>query len=174
MVARRLRSSATCSGFPRRTFMIARLKSAAGCLGSSLRIAPNSRSASSMFPVSARATARSDRSSWSVETLDLDALTAVDLNLTTAADLITHGSMQMQDARADLLLHDGRLTYTLKQIGIDKGRATGRMDVDASAKPAKSARVWIFTAPRCWQILPGSAGRRCRAPARWRTRAETP
>ena len=83
--------------------------------------------------------ARSERSSWSVETLDLDALTAVDLNLTTAADLITHGSMQMQDARADLLLHDGRLTYTLKQIGIDKGRATGRMDVDASVKPAKVA-----------------------------------
>jgi len=83
--------------------------------------------------------ARSDRSSWSVETLDLDALTAVDLNLTTAADLITHGSVQMQDARADVLLHDGRLTYTLKQIGIDKGRASGRVDVDASIKPAKVA-----------------------------------
>jgi uncharacterized protein involved in outer membrane biogenesis len=82
---------------------------------------------------------RSDRSSWSVETLDLDALTAVDLNLTTAADLITHGSLQMEDARADVLLHDGRLTYTLKQIGIDKGRATGRVDVDASATPAKVA-----------------------------------
>jgi AsmA protein len=82
---------------------------------------------------------RSDRSSWSIETLDLDALTAVDLNLTTAADLITHGSMQMHDARADVLLHDGRLTYTLKQIGIDKGRATGRVDVDASIKPAKVA-----------------------------------
>jgi AsmA protein len=83
--------------------------------------------------------ARSDRSSWSVETLDLDALTAVNLNLTTAADLVTHGTVQMQDARADLLLHDGRLTYTLKQIGIDKGRATGRVDIDATSKPAKVA-----------------------------------
>jgi AsmA protein len=82
---------------------------------------------------------RSDGSAWSVETLDLDGLTAVDLNLTTAADLITHGSMQMQDARADVLLHDGRLTYTVKQVGIDKGRATGRVDVDASVKPAKVA-----------------------------------
>ena len=82
--------------------------------------------------------ARSDRSSWSVETLDLDALTAVNLNLTTAADLVTHGTVQMQDARADLL-HDGRLTYTLKQIGIDKGRATGRVDIDATSKPAKVA-----------------------------------
>jgi AsmA protein len=82
---------------------------------------------------------RPDRSSWSIETLDLDALTAVDLNLTTAADVVTHGAMQMQDARADVLLHDGRLTYTLKQIGIDKGRATGRVDVDASVKPAKVA-----------------------------------
>jgi AsmA protein len=89
--------------------------------------------------LAASPTARSDRSSWSVETLDLDALTAVDLNLTTAADLITHGSVQMQDARADVLLHDGRLTYTLKQIGIDKGRASGRVDVDASIKPAKVA-----------------------------------
>jgi AsmA protein len=83
--------------------------------------------------------ARSDGSSWSVETLDLDALTTVNLNLTTAADLVTHGSVQMQDARADILLHDGRLTYTLKQIGIDKGRATGRVDVDATSKPAKVA-----------------------------------
>jgi AsmA protein len=82
---------------------------------------------------------RSERSSWSVETLDLEGLTAVDLNLTTAADVITHGSMQMQDARADVLLHDGRLTYTLKQIGFDKGRATGRVDVDASVKPPKVA-----------------------------------
>jgi len=82
---------------------------------------------------------RSDRSSWSVEALDLEALTAVDLNLTTAAELVTHGTVQMQDARADVLLHDGRLTYTLKQIGIDKGRATGRVDVDASTKPAKVA-----------------------------------
>ena len=83
--------------------------------------------------------ARSDRSSWSLETIDLDALSAVNLNLTTAADLITHGAVTMQDARADLLLHDGRLTYTLKQIGVDKGRATGRVDVDATSKPAKVA-----------------------------------
>ena len=89
--------------------------------------------------LAAPSSARTDRSSWSVETLDLDALTTVNLNLTTAADLVTHGSVQMQDARADILLHDGRLTYTLKQIGIDKGRATGRVDVDATSKPAKVA-----------------------------------
>jgi AsmA protein len=89
--------------------------------------------------LAAPSSARSDGSSWSVETLDLDALTTVNLNLTTAADLVTHGSVQMQDARADILLHDGRLTYTLKQIGIDKGRATGRVDVDATSKPAKVA-----------------------------------
>ena len=89
--------------------------------------------------LAAPSSAPTDRSSWSVETLDLDALTTVNLNLTTAADLVTHGSVQMQDARADILLHDGRLTYTLKQIGIDKGRATGRVDVDATSKPAKVA-----------------------------------
>ena len=89
--------------------------------------------------LAAPSSARTDRSSWSVETLDLEALTTVNLNLTTAADLVTHGSVQMQDARADILLHDGRLTYTLKQIGIDKGRATGRVDVDATSKPAKVA-----------------------------------
>jgi hypothetical protein len=82
---------------------------------------------------------RSDRGSWSVETLDLEALTTVNLNLTTAAELVTHGAVQMRDARADVLLHDGRLTYTLKQIAIDKGRASGRVDVDATSKPAKIA-----------------------------------
>jgi uncharacterized protein involved in outer membrane biogenesis len=45
----------------------------------------------------------------------------------------------MREARADVQLHEGRLTNTLKQIGIDKGRATGRVDVDATAKPAKVA-----------------------------------
>ena len=89
--------------------------------------------------LAAAPSARTDRGAWSVETLDLAALTAVNLNLTTAADLVTHGAVQMQDARADLLLHDGRLTYTLKQIGIDKGRATGRVDIDATSKPAKVA-----------------------------------
>jgi len=89
--------------------------------------------------LAAAPSARTDRGSWSVETLDLAALTAVNLNLTTAADLVTHGAVQMQNARADLLLHDGRLTYTLKQIAIDKGRATGRVDIDATSKPAKVA-----------------------------------
>jgi len=93
----------------------------------------------SLSALAAPSPADSERRSWSVETIDLEALTAVDLNLTTTADLVTHGTVQMRDARADVLLHDGRLTYTLKQIGIEKGRVTGRVDVDATAKPAKVA-----------------------------------
>jgi len=87
----------------------------------------------------AAAPARPERNTWSIETFDLDALTAVNLNLTTSAETVTHGAVQMRDARADILLHDGRLTYTLKQVEIDKGRATGRLDVDSTAKPAKVA-----------------------------------
>ena len=116
----------------------ATLPSAWQALGAQLD-ALNAAPGVALSALAAPSSAPTDRSSWSVETLDLDALTTVNLNLTTAADLVTHGSVQMQDARADILLHDGRLTYTLKQIGIDKGRATGRVDVDATSKPAKVA-----------------------------------
>jgi AsmA protein len=45
----------------------------------------------------------------------------------------------MRNARADILLHEGRLTYTLSQVEIDKGRASGRFDVDSTLKPPKMA-----------------------------------
>jgi AsmA protein len=89
--------------------------------------------------IATAATTRQERPSWSVEKFDLDALSSVNLNLTTAADVVTHGAVQMRDARADVLLQDGRLTYTLRRIGIDKGQVSGRVDVDANVKPAKVA-----------------------------------
>jgi len=80
-----------------------------------------------------------DRNTWSLETFNWDALTTVDLNLTTTAEVVTHGAVQMRQARSEVLLADGRLTYTLKHVEIDKGRATGRFEVDSTAKPAKVA-----------------------------------
>src|SRR5262249_32387416 len=99
----------------------------------------NAAGATSLTAAATAAPAPAHRTSWSLGTFDLAALAAFDLNLTTAAEAVVHGAMQMRNARADILLHEGRLTYTLTQVEIDKGRASGRFDVDSTLKPPKMA-----------------------------------
>ncbi len=82
---------------------------------------------------------KGDPTAWSKQAFNFNALTTVDLNFTASADTVKYGALEMRRSLTEVALQGGRLSYTVKQIEIDKGKLTGRLDIDAAVKPAKVA-----------------------------------
>jgi AsmA protein len=82
---------------------------------------------------------KSTPDAWNKQVFNFQPLSRIDANLTATADKVTYGPLEMRRSRSEVTLVDGRLSYAVKEAEIDKGRITGRFDVDSAIKPARVA-----------------------------------
>lgn len=78
-------------------------------------------------------------SPWSNDPIDMSLLQAADLDIALVADKVAYGQLPLQ--KGDLLVtnREGRLDVALKQIEVEKGKASGTLSVDSTAKPPKAS-----------------------------------
>lgn len=82
---------------------------------------------------------QASRSAWSSEPLGLDRLTEMDVDVGLKAAEIRYAALPLRNGDVAIAVRDGRMTVDLKSLEVDKGKASGKIDIDATAKPAKSA-----------------------------------
>jgi AsmA protein len=70
---------------------------------------------------------------WSRSAIDLSGLKAVDANLDLTTGPLTTQKLKLDGAKLDVVVHDGYLAATLREVALYGGAGTGRMEIDARA-----------------------------------------
>jgi len=90
--------------------------------------------------VAAQSTKATEKSQgWSTQPIDLSALAAADVDLTSTAAVVKYGRIDLRNSQTHLGIRDGKLAYTVKQVEIGGGRADGKIELDGTQKPARVA-----------------------------------
>lgn len=78
------------------------------------------------------------KAAWSEEPLDLEGLRNVDLDVTVAADEVAYKGLDLKKADIAAQLDDGALVAKIVSLDVEKGKATGRVSLDARADLPKA------------------------------------
>lgn len=77
------------------------------------------------------------QAAWSTQPLDLSALDAVDVELESSAATVRYGRIDVRNSSSRLVVKEGRLAWDVASLEIAGGRATGKLGVDGTQKPAR-------------------------------------